>query len=97
MNFFCFFVFEPLEVGANGRLKCGRSVQLCMWKRQRLFPTVADFKHFYGKMLSMTVVKAHAYAFEGYSQKVRNARMTTTTGPRLVESVDDAPTNPFYS
>ena len=42
-------------------------------------------------------MKAHAYAFEVYSQGVRKARMTTTTGPGFVESVEDAPTNPYYS
>ena len=96
------FDFKPLVCDVYGgwgerALKVWSKCAALHVERQRFFLTVADFNWFYGKLLSISVVKAHAYALEGYSQKVRNTRMTTTTGPRLVESVEDAPSNPFYS
>ena len=38
------------------------------------FLTAADFKNFYGKYLSMSVVRAHAEMWEAYAQGVQPSR-----------------------
>ena len=65
-------------------------------ERHRSLPTAADFKNFYGKYLSMSVVRAHAEMWESYSAGVQ-PRRAPNDFPLREEYVADDPISCFGS
>ena len=93
------FDFEPLVCDVYGgwgerALKVWSKCAALQVERHRSFPTVADFKNFYGKMLSMSVVRVHAEMWASYSEGVQPSRATHAF-PLHVEYVADNPISCF--
>ena len=94
-------VFEPLVCDVYGgwgdrALQVWSRCAALHVERHRSFPTAADFKNFYGKYLSMSVVRAHAEMWAAYAQGVQPSRAPNHI-PLHVEYVADEPISCFGS
>ena len=94
-------VFEPLVCDVYGgwgdrALQVWSKCAALHVDRHRSFPTAADFKNFYGKYLSMSVVRAHAEMWAAYAQGVQPSRAPNHI-PLHVEYVADEPISCFGS